>query len=409
MDLILHIGTEKTGSSSLQWWLDENADRLAEDGIVYCKSLLRPANLGIYLYGLGGGSDDGFAVIGMTTDSEKTDVVEKFRRDFLAEVAQAKASGARSFVISDEHCHSRLQSLTSIQRVHDLLHPLFDNIVIWCFLRPQIDMCLSLVSTLAAGGIKVTRDLFRTFMVERDYYFNYNKLLSQWAKVFGKANVLPIPFKRNKDTVRYLIESLSLDPDGFSSPARVNAALDYRSIAISSAMAMPSHLPNGRPNRNGGFFIEYLPIREKLKIDRDFAIQLQKNFAASNSELIGTWHQITLDDLEPDPAVHPVVGNLDNIAKAEEFGGHFRFIVERFNALLWLKRSECNEALSRVEELTGNIRRALTLSEEALTYAHWANQVPSVRAEAIQRIVLMTERIAFLKRLIGESGRHAAD
>jgi hypothetical protein len=409
MDLILHIGTEKTGSSSLQWWLDQNADALAENGIVYSKALLRPANLGIYLYGLGGGSDDGFAVIGMTTEAEKLAVVETFRRDFLAEVAQAKASGARYFVISDEHCHSRLQSLTSIQRVHDLLHPLFDNIVIWCFLRPQIDMCLSLVSTLASGGVKVTRALFESCMVERDYYFNYTRILAQWAKVFGKANVLPIPFKRNKDTVGYFLEKLSLDPDLFSAPGRVNAALDYRSIAISSAMAMPSHLPNGRPNRNGGFFIEYLPIREKLKIDRDFAIGLQKNFAASNAELIATWHQITPEDLEPDPAVHPVVGNLDNIAKAEEFGGHFRLIVERFNALLWLKRSEHNEALSRIEELTGNLRRALSLTEEALTFAHWANQVPSVRVEAIQRIVGMTDRITVLKRQIGEPGRHAAD
>jgi hypothetical protein len=409
MDLILHIGTEKTGSSSLQWWLDQNADTLAQNGIVYCKSLLRPANLGIYLYGLGGGSDDGFAVIGMTTDAEKAAVVEKFRRDFLEEVAQAKASGARSFVISDEHCHSRLQSLTSIQRVHDLLRPFFDTISIWCFLRPQIDMCLSLVSTLAAGGVKVTRDLFESCMVERDYYFNYNRILAQWAAVFGKAAVLPIPFKRNKDTVRYLIESLSLDPDLFTAPGRVNAALDYRSIAISSAMAMPSHLPNGRPNRNGGFFIEYLPVREKLKIDRDFAIRLQSNFVASNGALIGTWHQITPDDLEPDPAAYPVVGNLDNIAKAEEFGGHFRFIVERFNALLWLKRSEYNEALSRIEELTGNLRRAVSLSEEALTYAHWANQVPSVRADAIQRIVGMTERITLLRRQINAAHRQAAD
>jgi hypothetical protein len=57
--------------------------------------------------------------------------------------------------------------------------------------------------------------------------------------------------------------------------------------------------------------------------------------------------------------------------------------------------------LSRVEELTGNPLRALALSEEALSYAHWANQVTSVRAEAIPRIVGMEERITFLK---GQTG-----
>jgi hypothetical protein len=408
MDLILHIGTEKAGSTSLQGWLDRNSDKLAQDGIVYSKSLLRPGNMGIYLYGLGGGSDDGFTVLGLTTDAEKRDAVEKFRREFLEEVAQARASGARLFVISDEHCHSRLKSPMTIQRVHDLLHPLFDTIAIWCFLRPQVDMCLSLVSTLAAGGIKVSRDLFQHFMQEQDYYFNYNKLLSNWAGIFGKERILPIPFKRNRDTVQYFVETLSLDLARFSRPARLNTPLDYRAIALSSAMEMPLHMPNGRPFRNGGFFIEYLPVREKLKISRDFAQQLQRNLAVSNGELTRDWDQITPDDLEPDPADYPEVGNLDNIANADEFGGYFRFVVQRFNALLWLKRSECNEALSRVEELTGNIRQALALSEEALTYAHWANQVASVRVEAIQRIVGMEERIAFLKGQTGEA-RHAAD
>ncbi len=313
----------------------------------------------------------------------------------------SKGSGASLFVISDEHCHSRLKSIAGIQRVHDLLYPLFDNVKLWCFLRPQIDMCVSLVSTLAAGGIKVTRDLFQRFMREQDYYFNYNALLSNWATVFGKENLVPIPFKRNRDTVRYFVESLSLDPDQFAPPERMNTALDYRAIALSSAMELPPYLPNGHPNRNGGFFIEYLPIQEKLKIDRDFATQLQSNFAASNGALTRTWAQITRDDLEPDPADHPVVGNLDNIARADEFGAYFRFVVERFNALLWLKRSECSEALSRVEELTGNPLRALALSEEALSYAHWANQVTSVRAEAIPRIVGMEERITFLK---GQTG-----
>ncbi len=174
-------------------------------------------------------------------------------------------------------------------------------------------------------------------------------------------------------------------------------------------MAMPIILPNGRPNRNAGFFIEYLPVREKLKIDRAFAVQLQSNLAASNAEVSRQWDQITIDDLEPNLADYPEVGNLDNIANADEFGSYFRFVVERFNALLWLKRSECKEALSRVEELTGNIRGALALSDEALTYAHWANQVPSVRAEAIQRIVGMEERIAFLKGQTGEPILHAAD
>jgi hypothetical protein len=200
----------------LQGWLDKNSDKLARDGIVYCKSLLRPANVGFYLYGLGGGSDDGFGYVGATTDSEKLNAVEKFRRDFLEEVEQARASGARLFVISDEHCHSRLKSPTHIQRVRDLLHPLFDTIAVWCFLRPQVDMCLSLVSTLAAGGIKVSHDLFRHFMRPEDYYFNYNKLLSHWAKAFGKEHIIPIPFKRNPDTVRYFVESLSLDPAHFS-------------------------------------------------------------------------------------------------------------------------------------------------------------------------------------------------
>jgi hypothetical protein len=397
MDLIFHIGTEKAGSTSLQEWLDENSPRLAKEGIVYCRSLLRPNNLGIYLYGLGGGFDDGFANLGLTTDDAKSGKVEKFRRDFLEEVGEARVSGARMFVISNEHCHSRLKTAESVQRVHDLLRPLFENISIWCFLRPQIDMCVSFVSTLAAGGIKITPDLFKVFMREEDYYFNYNKLLSNWAGAFGKPSIIPIPFKRNRDTVRYFIETLSLKPDKFSAPKRHNSALDYRAIALSSAMNMKFYLPNGEVNRNSGFFIERLPVGEKLTLGQDFAAHLQQNFAASNAELTNNWDRITPDDLWPDLTEYPVVGNLDRIANAEEFGEYFRFVVERFNAFLWIERSETKEACSKIEEMNGNIRGALGLCEEALRNAKWANEVQSTRWKSQMRIDALEQRIAYLK------------
>lgn len=404
MDLVFHIGTEKAGSTSLQGWLDENAKKLSQEGIVYCKSLLRPNNIGIYLYGLGGGFDDGFAYLGATTDAAKSDVVEKFRRDFLEEVAEAKASGARIFVISNEHGHSRLKTLASIQRVHNLLRPLFENISIWCFLRPQIDMCVSLASTLAIGGIKITRNLFDVLMQDKDYYFNYNKILSNWAEVFGKENISPIPFKRNKNVVGYLLERLSLEPDKFSPPKRLNKALDYRAIALSSSMGLQLYRPDGHVNRNAGFFIEALPVVEKLKLDRDFASQLQRNFAASNAEVAKNWNGVALDDLEPDLDDYPITGNLDRMANADEFGGYFRFVVERFNALLWIKKSENKEAYSKVEEMRGNIRRALVLCEEALNDARWAHEVQSTRPEALKRIETLEQRISYLTGLNKPSG-----
>jgi hypothetical protein len=397
MDLIFHIGTEKAGSTSLQGWLDENTEKLSEHGIVYCKSLLRPNNMGIYLYGLGGGFDDGFAYLGATTDAAKSEVVEKFRRDFLEEVAAAKASGARTFVISNEHGHSRLKTLASIQRVHDLLRPLFENISIWCFLRPQIDMCVSFASTLAIGGIKITRDLFVLLMQDKDHYFNYNKVLSIWAEVFGKDNITPIPFKRNKNVVGYFLASLSLEPSKFSPPKRLNKALDYRAIALSSSMGLQFYRPDGNVNRNAGFFIEALPVKETLKLDRDFAAQLQRNFAESNAEVTGNWNGIMPDDLEPDLDEYPVIGNLDRISNAEEFGEYFRFVVERFNALLWIKKSENKEAYSKIEELKGNFQRALVLCQEALSNARWANEVQSTRLEAVQRITALEKRIAYLR------------
>jgi len=399
MDLILHIGTEKAGSTSLQEWLHENSTKLAQEGIVYCSSLLRPNNLGIYLYGLGGGFDDGFANLGLTSEEEKSSAVEKFRRDFLDEVASAKASGARLFFISNEHCHSRLKSAAPIRRIHDLLSPLFENIWIWCFLRPQIDMCVSFVSTLAAGGIRITRDLFTVFMRAEDYYFNYSKILSNWGNVFGSDNIIPIPFKRNKNTVEYFLKTLSLKSDNFSTPQRHNSALDYRAIALSSAMGMKFYLPNGQINRNSGFFIERLPVVEKLTLDREFALQLQANFTASNADVAKNWRSITPDDLEPDLDCYPIAGNLDRISNADEFGEFFRFVVERFNAFLWIERSETKEAHSKIEEMKGNIRRALVLCEEALSNAKWAHEVQSARWRAQTRIDALEERIAYLKSL----------
>jgi hypothetical protein len=160
---------------------------------------------------------------------------------------------------------------------------------------------------------------------------------------------------------------------------------------------MKFYLPNGEVNRNSGFFIERLPVEEKLTLGQDFAAQLQQNFAASNAELTNNWDRITPDDLWPDLSEYPVVGNLDRIANAEEFGEYFRFVVERFNAFLWIERSETKEACSKIEEMNENIRGALGLCEEALRNAKWANEVQSTRWKSQMRIDALEQRIAYLK------------
>src|SRR5262249_10525719 len=139
MKLILHIGTEKTGTTTTQGWLSDNREALAQQGVFYSKVLGTGCHVKLHLWCLTPGlHDESFQRIKITSDADRRAFRARLPDEFAAEVSEAKNAGCHTFLISNELCHSRLTIRKEVDRVREFLEPHFDEIQLICALRPQI-------------------------------------------------------------------------------------------------------------------------------------------------------------------------------------------------------------------------------------------------------------------------------
>lgn len=309
MKLLLHIGTEKTGTTSLQHWGALNRPALIRQGVFYSKALGQVNHRKISLWALDPDTrDEGWDSYGLTTTAQRDHLRATLPGELADEVAQARKRGCHTFVISNEHCQSRLRTATSIQRLQAMLAPLFDEITILCSLRPQIDVAVSLASTLARGYQRVDRTRFLRIRAHNAYY-NYEDLHQRWATGFGDQNLRFVPFRRQPDLVEHLTQLLNLDKTTLTPPARFNEALDVRVMAMVNVIIAARET---RPQDAGLATLPFdrLPCTEKLQPGLEIARRVQARFDKSNANLAARRPDVTAADLQPDWSKYEAPPNL---------------------------------------------------------------------------------------------------
>ena len=313
MHLILHIGTEKTGTTSFQHFCHDNHAELLARGLLYPRDLGFRNHRFISFAGMTLDTADE-AVRGMKLDTE-----EKLA-GFIAEIAarldrQLDAhQDARVCVLSSEHLHSRLRRPEQVARLRDLLAPRFESFEICIHLRPQIDVALSLASTQTRVGGAVRRGFFDQIRPENIYY-NYNRLVAMWEEVFGPEAIRCIPFRAEPDFLSWLAAHLDLSLAGLARPARENEALDVQVMALVNALAA-----SGRPERVDFRILDQLPVRQRLTLDRAMAEELQGRMTASNQTLVARRPDLEPGQLQPDWARYPETGTFAALEMPCAFG-----------------------------------------------------------------------------------------
>ncbi len=282
-----------------------------DSGIYYSRSLGERNHQRIYVWALDGfGPDDGFGHIGITDQAGYLRLQQEVPADLAREIAAARDAGCHSFVISSEHCHSRLVRPEQVQRLRGMLAPLFDRIQVLCAVRPQIDMGLSLLSTAARGWSPITPAALDQIR-PHNLYFNFEVLNGRWSAAFGSDNVTFIAYTRGKSVIDHVVSRFGLDPDGFVSPPRTNSAFDARTFAIVNTLA---HLSADqqkamRPVLNP--ILDDLPVETPLRPSRAHAQDIQAHFTEQNARLIDRRTDLEPGDLDPDWSRYPETGNLD--------------------------------------------------------------------------------------------------
>lgn len=185
MKAIVHIGTEKTGTTSIQSFLYHNRCTLGEAGFHFLQCAGKTNNRAIPSYCLNNDRpDDFYRNLGITTVEARIAYKRKFIGELEKELAELPAN-TKAVLVSSEHFHSRIRTEKEMDNVHEFFSTYFSEIEIICYLRDQITTCSSHYSTALKTGDSSSFAEFIEQCSPNNYYYNYWQVLQNWERCFG--------------------------------------------------------------------------------------------------------------------------------------------------------------------------------------------------------------------------------
>lgn len=188
MRLTIHIGTEKTGTTTIQRFLYLNRAALAERGILVPVSpgKVNQRKLPVIAYNANR-ADEFIRQEQLMNPADRSAAVARWWEEFCKEVGQF--TGDR-VLVSSEHFQSRLRTPEEVVRLRDLLRSMFDDIDVVLYLREPMKCAVSLFSTAVRSGA----DMREVPQPDNEYFhniMNHRQTIETWSSIFG-ANKLRI-------------------------------------------------------------------------------------------------------------------------------------------------------------------------------------------------------------------------
>jgi hypothetical protein len=292
--LYLHIGTEKTGSTTLQRFGDVNRQALQKRGICYPNN-----NRGIKL----NASLPGYAsAVTLPPKASRIhtldnpDSLTEFRQDMLTELqAQLHASGCNALWLSNERLSAYIRRRPEIERLASLAHALADSVNIIIYLRDQPDLFISAYSTIikAGGDTEMKPPVGGT-----NYYYDYATMISGWAEVFGREAITVRVFDRRTllggDIIDDFLSLLGIaDHTGFVRESDANISLDANAIQFLRLFNRHvARVDGDRINPNRGRIAQVLSEMSagpRLAVPAEIATSIRSAYAESNAQVARTY------------------------------------------------------------------------------------------------------------------------
>jgi hypothetical protein len=247
--LVLHIGTEKTGSTAIQRFLQAHREWLDRQGHA------TPATLGKgehrrfpLLFYQQDQHDDLTLLEGLDDRSadERADEVQRWRHSFELELTRKPG---QTWLISSEHIHSRLlHDDRCMASLLEFCQPRFESMQIIVYLRDPLSAALSLWSTAVLNGA----DLAELPMPDNSYW---NRLcchrttlerLERWFPGRFQPRLFTPECWRDGDIIRDFCAAagLALPDDYHPAPERANATLSWLSLSLIARLNR-----QGKPSR----------------------------------------------------------------------------------------------------------------------------------------------------------------
>lgn len=215
-ELCLHIGSSKTGSTSLQRTFFKSRDKLLKEGYFYSTSSVNNT----FLYN---------AFNSKCASKVREDAREELGRS-LTEFSQA---GVDKAIMSSEYLS--FLSERSVLDLHSVLKQCFDSIKVVCYVRHPVAHCASQIQQYVKRGIGSLDSFYKA-----PPYFSPSKVLPIFENVFGEHSVICRGFERelliDGDVVKDFCNVVGLKSNVLNSVREDNVSLSYEYLIMADLL-----------------------------------------------------------------------------------------------------------------------------------------------------------------------------
>lgn len=219
MELLLHIGAAKTGTTTIQKFLYANRGHLKSQGFHLLQSPGLQNNRALASICIRKDRYVGFYHYNRIDSPEKK---LEFDRSVIANLTHELSEAsqwAHTVISTSEDYYGGLLNVDEIQTLRSILQPWFSRIKVVMYIRSQVETLSSLYSTFLKNGEVVTLDSFVKERCTTDSnVYNFFKGVEMWSEVFGKRNMCVRLFDQSAFDNKNLLEDFSnqLGPGIFS-------------------------------------------------------------------------------------------------------------------------------------------------------------------------------------------------
>jgi len=271
MQIIVHIGQQKTASTAIQWQLAHNRQRLAAQGVLFPAALgNRKARLLNSLH-----SDD------PAVEDANKDILKNIHAEFSGEYSRA--------IISNEDLFTRY----TVGRLLEIFGKYATSWKVYCYVRRPDEHFPSQYQQKIKGGMRYTfEEAFNKFLTNG--YYCYTDRIERWSEAFGKDAVEVRVFHRKilrGNPFEDFIQWVGLDPEDFSfvEDHNTNESFDRLNTEILRFLNLcrveqPNLLLKYNLNKIQAR-LQALDTGDRLRLDTDQAKRLQEQFREDHERL----------------------------------------------------------------------------------------------------------------------------
>ena len=241
MTAYVHIGTEKTGTTSIQYFLAKNDENWLKKGFMYVESIRKNGQHWVLT-----------DLLNIHCLKVKNEQQKLFYQDRMEKLKQeVRENKNKIFIFSSEGLTWALDltQIKPVKALNDLLYSLgFSDIKIILYLRNQADLMVS----ASSENIKSHQPFYAantspSKFTKTPHTYDFKNIIQKYGEVFGKENLIVRLFDKNEfkdgDLLKDFVDAIGLKwDDSFIIPENQNETLDL--IGFELGKRINSHFKN---------------------------------------------------------------------------------------------------------------------------------------------------------------------